>query len=101
MQASTTKNRQALQYYCYLYITILQLVIFYYQSFTINNTCAVLTTSNLLNYSSNLMNSSNLKRETWYMIDCHGAGDNYYKARSFQEIYLNIFVFYFYLFILA
>ena len=35
------------------------------------------------------------------MSDCHGAGDNFYKARSFQEIYLNLFVFYFYLSILA
>ena len=48
----------------HLYITISLLVIFYYQSFTINITCKVLTTSNLFTNSSNLMNSSNLKRET-------------------------------------
>ena len=44
--------------------------------------------------SVELMNST-------LLIDCHGAGDNFYQARSFQEIYLNLFVFYFCLFILA
>ena len=57
-------KRLVLHCFSYLYITIPLLVIFHNQSFTMNTTCAVLAAKNLLNYSSNLMNSSNQKRET-------------------------------------
>ena len=56
------KNRLVLQCFSYLFI--------HFNSTTRNfllliicSNCTVLTTSNMLNYSSNLMNSSSLKRE--------------------------------------